>query len=272
MSHAPLSTSARRAPKVAAHRLLHLARMTALAAAALATCEVALADFPHNPVTRSSAAAAQASVQAAPSAARAAEGSHLTWQGRKLEHLVMDSSRLLFSVPLEVNPANAAETGANCSIGQRGPVWYLSGPGGVVNFSVNCTIPAGKAIFLPALAYLYDFPCPDPYPQLIPGQSLEAFLRGLTAEFVDGISFASITLDGKPVKLHRAATGVFPFTGAKDWVKYDACITGAPQLLQADGLWAMIDPPSVGQHAIGLKVTHPWIGTIEGTWNITVGK
>ena len=94
----------------------------------------------------------------------------------------------------------------------------------------------------------------------------------MTAEAIDAIGFASITLDGRQVKLHRASTGVFPFTGAKDWVKYDACITGAPQLLQVDGLWALIEPPSLGKHVIGLKLVHPWFGNIEGTWNLTVVK
>ena len=118
---------------------------------------------------------------------------------------------------------------------------------------------------MPALGYFHDFPCPAPYPQLTPGQNLESWLRGMTAEFIDGINHASITLDNRPVRLRRAATGVFSFTGAKDWAACDACITGSPQVAQADGLWALIEPPSVGRHTLNLKVTHPAIGTIDGT-------
>jgi hypothetical protein len=118
-----------------------------------------------------------------------------------------------------------------------------------------------------------DFPCPETYPQLPAGQSLDAFLRGPSADAIDAIRFASITMDGRQVRLHRASTGVFSFTGAKDWAdwaKYDACVTGSPQLLQAEGPWALIDPPSVGRHTVALKLTHPWFGTIEGTWNLNV--
>lgn len=81
----------------------------------------------------------------------------------------------------------------------------------------------------------------------------------MTAEAIDTIGFAAITLDGKQVKLHRASSGVFPFTGAS-------------QLRQVDGLWALIEPPSPCKHVIGLKWTHPWFGSIEGTWNLTVVK
>lgn len=239
-----------------------------LAPLALATCHFAMADVPR---TNHRAANFQPSAQSKQSAARAAEGARESWQGKVLSDLIIDNQRWLFSIPLDVNPANPAETGANCGINQQGPVWNLIGPNLPI-FTVNCDVPAGKSIFMPALGYFYEFPCPAPYPQLPPGQSLDAFLRGMTAEFVDGISFASITLDGKPVKLRRASTGIFPFTAAKDWVAYDSCITGAPQVAQADGLWALIDPPSVGRHTLSLKVTHAYGFSFDGTWILNITR
>jgi hypothetical protein len=65
---------------------------------------------------------------------------------------------------------------------------------------------------------------------------------------------------------------VFSFTGTKDWAAYDVCITGAPQLAQVDGLWALIDPPAVGKHVVNLKGSHPAIGTIDGTWLLNVTR
>lgn len=256
--------SSSRAQVSSAHRFWWLAPL------ALATCHVAMADVPR---ANARAANFQPSAQSAQSAARSAEGARETWQGKMLSDLIIDNQRWIFSIPLDVNPANPAETGANCGINQQGPVWNLVGPGGVSTFTVNCSVPAGKSIFMPAMGYFYEFPCPAPYPQLTPGQSLEAFLRGMTAEFIDGISFASITLDGKPVKLRRASTGIFPFTGAKDWVNYDVCITGAPQVAQTDGLWALIDPPSVGRHTLNLKVQHPTYGiNVDGTWILNITR
>ncbi|MBI3347834.1 MAG: hypothetical protein HY020_11585 [Burkholderiales bacterium] len=216
--------------------------------------------------------AGQLNPQNVQSAARAQESGREAWQGRLFNELIIDHQRWMFSVPIGVSSANPEETGTNCGVNQQGPVWFLTGPSSLPTFSVSCTMPAGKPIFMPALAYFYEYPCPAPYPQLPPGQSLEAFLRAATAEFIDGISSISMTMDGKPIKLRRAATGLFPFTAAQDWVKYDTCITGAPQVALADGHWALIDAPSVGKHVINLKVSHPWLGSIDGTWNINVVK
>jgi hypothetical protein len=80
-----------------------------------------------------------------------------------------------------------------------------------------------------------------------------------------------VTLDGKPVKVRRAATGVFRMTFAKDWAAHDDCATGSPQLAQADGLWVLIDPPSVGKHTLKMNVSHTAYGALfDGTWNINV--
>lgn len=65
------------------------------------------------------------SAQSAQSAARSAEGARETWQGKMLSDLIVDNQRWMFSIPLDVNPANPAETGANCGINQQGPVWNL---------------------------------------------------------------------------------------------------------------------------------------------------
>jgi hypothetical protein len=176
-----------------------------------------------------------------------------------------------FSIPVEVNSVNPSETGANCGLNQDGAVFNLIGQA-LPTFTITCTVPAGRPIFMPALAYSYDFPCPAPFPQPTPGQSLEAFLRGQTAGFIDGITFASITLDGKQVKLRRASTGVHSFTGAKSWSDLDPCVTGSPQLVQNDGLWALIDPPSVGRHVVKLSLTHPAMGVIDGTWILNVTR
>lgn len=250
---------------------------TTLAIAALATSQLALAAMPNIPGQRERAVQAlrtgQISPQSQQSAAIAAQNGREPWQGKLLEQLVIDHQRWMFSVPIGVSAANKAETGANCGLNQDGPVWNLLGPGGLPTFIVSCTLPAGKAIFMPALAYFYEYPCSPDYPQLPPGQNLEAFLRAMTAEFIDGISLAQVTLDGRPVKVRRVATGMFSFTGAQDWVGYDSCITGSPQVAQADGLWVLIDPPAPGRHVIKMNVTHSLYGALfDGTWNINVVK
>ena len=113
-------------------------------------------------------------------------------RGRHLRELITDYTRWFFSIPIEVSTANPTETVANCGLNQDGPVWNLIGQGSPT-LTITCDVPAGKAIFLPALGYAYDFPCPEPYPQLAPGQSLKAFLRGMTAEFIDGTWILNLT-------------------------------------------------------------------------------
>ena len=253
----------------------HWLRLAPLAVAALTVSQIALAAMPNVPGQRERAAqvlrSGQISPQSAQSAARASEAGRDSWQGKSLERLIIDHQRWAFSIPIGVSSANPAETGANCGLNQEGPVWNLLGPGGLPTFSVNCTVPAGKAIFMPAIGYFYEYPCTPDYPALPPGQNLEAFLRALTAEFIDGISLAQVTVDGKTVKTRRVATGMFSFTAAKDWVNYDACITGSPQVAQADGLWVLIDPLSVGTHTIKMNVAHSVYGPLfDGTWNIKV--
>lgn len=246
-----------------------LARATLAALTALTTVaasQLAVADSPrHQARSRST----HVNPQSAQSAARAIESARETWQGRMYRELIADHTRWFFSVPTEVSSANPAETGANCGLNQDGPVWFMMGPA-LPTFTVTCNVPAGKALFLPALGYAYDFPCPAPYPQLPPGQSVEAFLSAMSAEVIDGISSATMTLDGKAIKLRRAATGVFSFTAAKGWENWDVCATGSPQLAQTDGLWALIDPPSVGKHTIKLQLVHPAFGAIDGTWIVNV--
>ena len=50
------------------------------------------------------------------------------------------------SIPEENNPVGD-ETGEKCTIGQKGPVWFLPGTSGG-KLERTCTVPAGKALFL----------------------------------------------------------------------------------------------------------------------------
>lgn len=269
MSNVPSFGGVQRPVHALGRRFARLSPVSLIAMTALAACQLAMADMPRHAEARSKSAAAQLSQQHMLSAARAADASRETWQGKMYRDLITEHTRWFFSIPTDVSAGNPAETGANCGLNQDGPAWFLMGPS-LPNFTVSCTVPAGKAIFMPALGYAYDFPCPAPYPQLSPGQSLQAFLSAMSAEFIDGISYAVMTVDNKPVKLRRAATGVFSFTAAKDWSNWDVCATGSPQLVQTDGLWALIEPPSVGKHTINLKLSHPALGTIDGTWILNV--
>ncbi len=123
---------------------------------------------------------------------------------------------------------------------------------------------------MPVASYINDYPCPDPGFQPAPGQTMEDFLRAGAAFLIDGTTFASVTLDNKPLRLRRVATGVFSFTAAASLQAYDACLTGSPQLAVIDGLFAFIDPPSAGSHTLQVRVTNTYFGVTEGTFILNV--
>jgi hypothetical protein len=59
------------------------------------------------------------------------------------------ATQWIYAQPLEHNPL-FDQTGADCAVGQQGPVWFIppiAGPP-VFSGSRTCTIPEGKAIFL----------------------------------------------------------------------------------------------------------------------------
>lgn len=83
--------------------------------------------------------------------------------GRSLERW----SELLWSwldaQPFDHNPI-VDPTGADCALGQEGPVWFLASvPGSSLGTSVtrSCEIPRQKAILVQLSSLLNDYPCPD---------------------------------------------------------------------------------------------------------------
>jgi len=168
------------------------------------------------------------------------------------------------SIPLNVNPVSDT-TGIHCGISQEWPVWFLAASAGSA-LNLNCTIPGGRVILVPASSYLADYPCPKEFGfEPAPGQTLESFLSYWAAYVgIDGVT-AKVTLDGKSVPLRRVNSGLFAFAGAADMVTADPCITGAPQLGVADGLYAFIDPPSRGKHTLLIQSTSPILGETQNT-------
>src|SRR5260370_41583438 len=68
-----------------------------------------------------------------------------------------------FSVPASKNPALATNGALDCSVGQSGNVWFLAGhflTGG--SFTRSCSIPAGKALFIPLINSWADNVCNAP--------------------------------------------------------------------------------------------------------------
>jgi hypothetical protein len=234
-----------------------------LAACLIAASAHTAAGTPGRPGNAAGHAAVPPSLQAASAVA----ASQQVWRGATLDEWNRRWWRWNLSIPVGADP-NSDTEGVDCGVNQDGDVWFLAGPL-APGYSRTCVIPAGKAILSAVVAFIDDFPCPNPDFKPPAGQSLEAFLRADVGPYIDAVSLATATLDGKPLKVRRVATGLFGFTGAASLSAYDPCITGSPQLGVSDGYWVTIDPPAPGTHTLHIRSSSPF-GQSEGTFTLVI--
>jgi hypothetical protein len=155
------------------------------------------------------------------------------------------------AIPEATNP-NLDPTGANCAVGQVGPVWFLAGTFGTLGDSVtrSCTVPAGKALLLTPLTQLDGagaFDCEPSAPGLC---DLNA-LRALAAAFVDNPITLEVTVDGhrlRNVGDYRVQSPVFTLTSPVGAIFGLPSGTTTPNL--SDGYWLLLAPLSAGAHTI----------------------
>jgi hypothetical protein len=168
----------------------------------------------------------------------------------------------VLSFPTAENPL-VDLTGAECTIGQRGPVWFLMGSlGGPV--TRTCSIPEGKALFFPVLNYV-DFNvtsqtaaelraeigvCFDAAP--ITGAPITGS-GGVTPQMILNPPYSvSVEVDGTPVvgwdKKGRIKSTVFEVTLPVNNLFGLTPGTYSPAI--ADGFYIMLKPLPVGPHKI----------------------
>lgn len=145
-------------------------------------------------------------------------------------------------------------TGANTSVNQTGPVFFLFGTGGgTANRTAN--IPSGKPILFPLVNSYWQNPCSTPLgDNPAQGQSMEEFLAAVCALAMDHPENLSCTLDGKALtdlEKHREISDLFYYTGNIDLAScLDGCINGESQPAVSDGYWIMLKPLSPGSHTL----------------------
>jgi hypothetical protein len=163
----------------------------------------------------------------------------------------------IYAQPLDHNPF-LDTTGADCAIGQEGPVWFLPAvPGSSLGTDVvrTCTSPHERAVMLQLASAMNDYPCPDPSFQPAPGQSLYDFLIAPIRPLFDGETGFEITLDGVPIvdplSYRLTSDDVFHFKGNLSFAPdFDPCVTGKRQEAVSDGFYLMFRPLSPGEHLI----------------------
>lgn len=177
-----------------------------------------------------------------------------------------------YSLPVTGHPL-FDETGADCAVGQSGPVWFL---GGVFNVSGSatrtlCEVPSGKALFFPIINVEWDNFCP-------PGTLTLEELRTTATEFMDLAVDLSCEIDGQSIQnlgAYRVAGDPFYIDLPSDNI-WDAF--GCPTVpdnygpLVPDGVFLMLSPLSVGNHVIHFRgtIADPVNFTLDITYNLTV--
>ncbi len=181
-----------------------------------------------------------------------------------------------FSVPASKNPGLAKNGSVDCSVGQSGNVWFLAGKFlSSGTFTRSCTIPVGKALFIPLINSWQDNVCVKP-PHGV-GQ-----LRALAADSVYPPVELHASIDGSPLLSQRAISPVFSYTlpPPPDNVIYaefgvsipgdcgttSSTVDGAV----ADGFYIMLPPLTAGSHRINFGGTGPTGFTLNVTYNLTV--
>ncbi len=185
------------------------------------------------------------------------------------------SVQWIYAQPLDNNPF-LDPTGANCSVDQHGPVWFLAPIASSMagSFTRACTIPRDKAILLMIQFVSDTYPCPDPNFGPKPGQSLYDFLVADSKTYLMTASL-DVTLDGRPVRdaldYHYISENVFSLKGDPSLQPtFDTCITSNWQPVVANGWYMMFRPLSPGMHTIVRTTTSAMGVTNTFTYYLTI--
>ncbi|MFJ1255262.1 hypothetical protein [Cupriavidus sp. CuC1] len=164
---------------------------------------------------------------------------------------------------------------ANCGANQSGPVWFLAESpfGGTQN--LHCTVPAGKAIFLPII----NVECSTQEQPLFPSTGVPNGNFGCTDEencrrcattygdhIRTGPGYLNASVDGVPVTnltAYRTATPSYTFTAANNNLFINPTQgNGGRGTSVSDGYWLLVRPLVPGTHTI----------QVHGAFDSTVGN
>jgi len=165
------------------------------------------------------------------------------------------NTQWIYAQPFAHNPF-FDPTGADCAVGQDGPVWFLAPIASMMSgtYTRSCTIPGDKAILLNVGSASDTWPCPDPGFAPKPGQSLYDFLVADVRTY-NMVTALDVSLDGRPVQhpldYIYTSEDLFALKGDTSLQStYDPCITGSYQADVVYGYFMMFRPMSRGMHTI----------------------
>jgi len=181
-----------------------------------------------------------------------------------------------FGMPDAGNPITDP-TGAQCAVGQWGPVFFLAGTTGAGPVARSCTIPPGKGLLFPIVNFAGAVPEDGTTPEEVASAASGA------ADLVD-VSTLSVNIDGVEVQnlgRFRFRTPVFSFTGSAPnlssltgcTVTYPNCYEGFRSQAVGDGYWILLMPLRPGHHTVHFHGEVPdWGFVQEVTYHLNVLK
>ncbi|HEY9614953.1 hypothetical protein [Allocoleopsis sp.] len=158
----------------------------------------------------------------------------------------------------------------DCSVEQKGHVWFLGGTFSGQPAERNCTVPTGTKLFFPLVNILSSAFQSDP-----PEQRTEVYLRTQADNFFKQLTLLEATIDGVPVKKPTQYLVKSPIFNVKLPPEniFGLNDTIAPELLLSpsvdQGYYLFLQPLPPGKHTITWKAK---VGTFEQnvTYNIVV--
>ena len=134
-------------------------------------------------------------------------------------------------------------TGALCQRGQAGKVWFLAGIEGSGPVSRNCTVPAGRHLFVPVRVRLEHS---------MPGRRRDCDeLREAATEGIDAPATLRVELDGRPLVPVRS-TSADCFDAFAD-AAHDDTGPGEHAPGFTDGYWILLPPLPPGRHQLRVE-------------------
>jgi hypothetical protein len=159
-----------------------------------------------------------------------------------------------FSIPTANHPRDNYSP-EKCGINQAGPVWFLADQLGGRE-ERTCTIPAGKAIFVPLLIGQCDYSTPEIKNDVdLKTCASEGNNYGVIEATIDGVKLKN--LEG-----YRTQAGFFNIT-----VPQNNIYNEKPGTYKAfaDGFFVLLEPLKLGTHEVHLKVSV--LNPIKKTFN-----
>ncbi|GAA5075128.1 hypothetical protein GCM10025759_18340 [Lysobacter panacisoli] len=134
----------------------------------------------------------------------------------------------------------ADQDGSRCAMHQDGAVWFLAGTTGRGDAVRNCTIPAGRHVFVPLITWAIDGGDAGG------GMSCEE-KQAASARLADHVNTGLVLIDGRPVgqlQRMRVAAG--------------DCFARSPDLpaSSSDGYWLMLKPLPPGPHQLAITAAY----------------